>query len=358
MNLPAFKIGNLEVNLLQGPMGVGVSGKNLVSVVANCGGAGIIASVELGLLKGYTGNRILANREALRDEIRAARKMTNGVLGLNVMYALTDSVGLIKVGVEEGIDFLTSGAGIDKDFPKTVGNNDIHQLAIVNGLRSATIITKAWGRYGKVPDAFIVEGPKAGGHLGYSYDDLVNGTALKLEDIARPVIEFANDPKNFKKPVPVIVAGGVYTGKDILYYQNIGASGVQMATRFVTTKECDASDKFKRMYIDATEDDIIIISSPVGMPGRVIKTSLSNMFTDEKMDFSCLYNCLKTCDPLKSRYCIAEALVNAHRGNVDDGIVFAGANAYRAMPDSCLDEFGNFITVETLMKRITEEYFS
>ncbi len=357
IDLPKFKIGNLEINLIQGGMGVGISGKNLASAVANCGGAGIIASVGLGLLKKYPGNYVEANKSALRDEIRAAKKMSNGVIGVNIMYASTDYADLIEVAAEEHVDLILSGAGIARDLPKLVGKNTICLAPIISDARVARIITRSWKKYDKIPDAFVVEGPKAGGHLGFGHEDLINKTAPTLEEIAKEVIEFANDPEMFDKPVPVVVAGGVYTGKDIAHFQNLGAAGVQMATRFVTTLECDANDRFKRKYIDATEEDLKIIKSPVGMPGRAINNPfLEKVMHGDRIKFRCSFHCLKPCNPKESPFCIAKALVGARQGEFDEGFAFAGANAYRATKDSCLDDSGEFITVATLMQRLSDEY--
>ena len=359
IDLPKFKIGNLEMNLIIGGMGVGITGQKLVSAGANCGAAGIIASVELGLLNGYPGNHIKANRDAFRDYIREARRKSNGVVGVNIMRALTDYKGLVTVAVEEKVDLMILGAGIAKDAPKLVGNAPICLVPMVNNARTADIITRAWSNYGKVPDAFIVEGPGAGGHLAYLYDDLVNNTAPKLEDLVKDVISFANNPSNFINRVPVIAAGEIYTGADMRRVYGWGAAGVQIATRFVTTHECDADDGFKQEYLRANKEDIIIIKSPVGMPGRAIKNKfLERVMSGEKMDFNCRYNCLKTCNPNKSLYCIADALIEAQRGNLNKGFAFAGTNAYRATPESCLDAEGKFITVRTLMQRLSDEYRS
>ncbi|MEA3329471.1 MAG: nitronate monooxygenase [Nanoarchaeota archaeon] len=358
-DLPRFKIGNLEINLIQGGMGVGISLRNLASAVANCGGAGTIASVGIGSLKGYEKSYIKSNQDAFRDEIRATRSMSKGVIGVNVMYALTDYENLVNVAVEENVDFISSGAGMVKNLPKLVGNKDICLIPIVSDIRGASMITRAWKRYGKVPDAIIVEGPDAGGHLGFKYEDLVNNTAPSLEKIAKEVIDFANDSKNFRNPVPVILAGGIYTGQDIGEAYEWGAKGVQMATRFVTTHECDASNKFKLAYLNSHKEDIQIIKSPVGMPGRaIINPFLREIRGGEKTEINCEYNCLKTCNPSKSPYCIANALVNAQRGKLEKGFAFAGKKAYRATPETCLDKEGNFITVETLMQRISDEYHS
>ncbi len=361
-NLPNLKIGNLEAKfpIIQGGMGVGVSLSGLSSAVANEGGIGIIASVGIGLLKGllkdYSGSYIEANKAALRDEIKAAKKMSDGIIGVNIMHALTDYDSLVKTAVEEDIDIIISGAGIPRDLPNYIGNKNIKLIPIVSSARYAKLIQKAWEKIGHSPDAFIVEGPEAGGHLGFKYEDLIDGTTQSLEEITREVVDFTNCLDN---PVPVIAAGGIYSGQDIKKALSWGASGVQMATRFVPTLECDADDKFKQMYLGAKKEDIILIKSPVGMPGRAIENSfLENIQKGEKSKFGCGYKCLKTCDPKNSPYCIANALVNAQKGNLDEGFVFAGAKAYKCTPETYLDKDGKFITVNSLMKRLAEEYNS
>jgi nitronate monooxygenase len=357
IDLPKFHIGELEINLIQGGMGVGVSGKNLTSAVAECGGAGIIASVGLGILKNYSGYHVDADKAALRDEIRAARKKSNGVIGVNIMRASSSYEGLVEVASEEDVDLIICGAGIANNLPKLIGSSKVKLAPIVSDVRVAKIITRSWDRFDKVPDAFIVEGPDAGGHLGFKHDDLVNGTCYNLEEIAKKVIDFANT--NFDKPVPVIVAGGIYTGGDISKYLKLGAAGVQMATRFVTTQECDAADEFKLSYVNAAAEDIQIIKSPVGMPGRAIMNPFLERVRDgENAKFKCTSKCLSSCSPKKSPYCIADALVNAQRGDLDKGFTFAGVNAYRATRENCLDGAGKFITVRTLMERLSSEYHS
>ena len=361
INLPKFKIGDLEINLIQGGMGVGISGSNLASAVANEGGAGIIASVGLGEVKRVlnkledkSGNYAERNAKTLIKEIEDARKMSNGVIGVNIMYALSDYPELVQASVEKNVDLIITGAGPAKDLPTYLDGKDIKLVSIVSSLRAAKFMHRAWEKKGHAPDAFIVEGPMAGGHLGFKYEDLINNTAPKLEDIAKEVIEFAN---NLETPIPTVVAGGVYTGQNMKEALEYGAAGVQMGTRFVTTKECDADNKFKLKYLNATKEDIKIIKSPVGMPGRaIINPFLRKVNKGEKIDFNCGYHCLKTCKPKESPYCIAEALVDAQEGKFDRGFVFAGANAYMATPDTCLDENGEFITVKTLMQRLSDEY--
>ncbi len=360
IDLPTFNIGNLVINIIQGGMGVRISGKYLASAVANCGGAGIIATVGLGLFDDEEDSKLSyaeANQQALREEIRAARQMSNGVIGVNIMFALKDYEQLVEVAVDEEVDLIISGAGVARHLPDLVGDKDICLVPIVSSAKAARTITNAWERQNKVPDAFIVEGPKAGGHLGFAYDDLVNETAPKLEDIAKGVIDFAKN--SFETPVPVVVAGGIYTGQDIAYYKNeIKAAGVQMATRFVTTLECDASDKFKLAYLNAKKENIRIIRSPVGLPGRAIMNDFLERAQNKEIKVKCKSHCLKACKQKESLYCIAEALVNAQKGHLGYGFAFAGANAYRATPESCLDSEGKFITVKTLMERLSKEYHS
>lgn len=358
--LPTFKIGNLEINLIQGGMGVGISLSGLASAVANCGGAGIISSVGLGALKGYSGSYVQANMDALRDEIRAARERSKGIIGVNILRATTDYENLVEVADREGVDLIIVGAGLPLDLPGLVKNKEIKLVPIVSSEHAASImIRKWWRKYKKIPDALIVEGPKAGGHLGFKHEYLVNPDSPKLEDIAKEVISYVKNLEILEEPIPVIVAGGIYTGEDIARSLKIGAAGVQMATRFVTTKECDASDEFKQAYLNATKEDLVIIKSPVGMPGRAIMNSfLEDVMNGVQKEFKCEYHCLHTCKPKESLYCIAEALINAQKGNLEKGFAFAGTNAYLCTTETCLDKNEDFITVKTLMQRFSDEYNS
>ena len=358
-NWSKLKIGNLELDvpIIQGGMGVKISGKNLASAVANEGGVGVIASVGLGLKIGedgllyHSGDYSQANANALKEEIRAAREMSRGVIGVNIMYALSDFPELVKTAVEENVDMIISGAGPARDLPDYLNGKDIKLLPIVSSLKAAKVMYKSWNRLGHAPDAFIVEGPLAGGHLGFKYEDLINNTAKSLEEITKEVVEFAGD-------IPVISAGGIYTGQDIKEALEWGAAGVQMATRFVTTKECDANNKFKWEYLNASKEDIILIKSPVGLPGRVVNDDyLKKLEKEGRIKFPCDYQCLKTCNPKESPDCIADALVRAQAGDLDGGFAFAGANAYRCTPETCLDENGEFISVKTLMQRLSHEFY-
>jgi nitronate monooxygenase len=351
--LKSLKIGDLTARLpiIQGGMGIGISLSGLASAVANEGGIGIIATAGIGMSEPdfYT-NYLEANVRALRKEIRRARELSKGILGVNIMVALTNFADLVKTAIEEKIDIIFSGAGLPLNLPQYITEGVKTKIVpIVSSGRAATIIAKKWTeKYNYVPDAIVVEGPKAGGHLGFKAEMLTDPEHV-LEKLIPEVIEAVQPfEKQYSKAIPVIAAGGIYTGADILKFLRLGGAGVQMATRFVTTYECDASDKFKQTYVASKKEDMVIIKSPVGLPGRAIK----NVFLDEvsegkKKPFKCPYHCLKTCDYKNSPYCITMALINAKKGNLGHGFAFAGENAYRAT---------EIVSVKELVKTIVEEY--
>jgi len=347
--LPSFKIGNLTVSLpiIQGGMGVRVSRANLASAVANEGGIGVIATAGIGdFIDAPRAEFTGINETALREEIRKAKRQTSGILGVNIMVALSDYDNLVKTSVEENIDVIISGAGLPLNLPQFVEGKDTKLIPIVSSARTLKIICKRWlHHYNRLPDAVIVEGPLAGGHLGYSYEEMEQDTAPKLGDILAEVIEYAN---TFTPNIPVIAAGGIFDGADIATYLGKGAAGVQMATRFVCTTECDVHDNFKQAYLDATADDIAIIKSPVGLPGKVIKNAfVEKILAGQTIPFKCNYRCLKSCDPRTAPYCIAKVLAYAAEGRMDESFAFAGSNAYK-----CTE----IITVKQLVQKLNDEY--
>lgn len=346
--LPILKIGDLEVTppIIQGGMGVRVSMANLAAAVANTGCAGIIASVGLGQFENFPGSEFKSvNEEALRYEIRKAKSLTSGIIGVNIMVALSDYDNLIKTAVEEDVDLIISGAGLPLSLPKHLNGKDIKLIPVVSSARTFQIICKRWkNRFNKLPDAIVVEGIMAGGHLGYSYESIKDDTAPTLEQTIKEIVKIAD---SFVPRIPVIAAGGIFDGNDIAHYLKLGVSGVQMATRFVCTDECDAHINFKQAYLNAKAEDIIIIKSPVGLPGRVINNSFIEKIKQGKtIPFKCDYKCLKTCDPKKAPYCIAKVLANAAQGKLDESFVFAGLNAYRC---------NEIIPVKELVEKISEE---
>ncbi|MGI6295542.1 MAG: NAD(P)H-dependent flavin oxidoreductase [Armatimonadota bacterium] len=351
MKLPALRIRGITINppIIQGGMGVRVSGARLASAVANEGCAGVIASVGLGDFVGLAGKRATeVNREALRQEIRRARSHSDGVIGVNVMVALTDYDELVRIAAQEGADFIISGAGLPLNLPALVDDDRIALIPIVSSARALRIICSKWRQYGRVPDAVVVEGPKAGGHLGFSRDDLEDGS-VTLEQLVVETIEFV---KTFDPVIPVIAAGGIFDGADIARFLELGASGVQMATRFVCTEECDVHENFKAAYISAAKDSMQIISSPVGMPARCVGSEFVDKISlGTTAPFTCRYQCLKTCNPATAPYCIARVLSDAANGNMDCAFAFGGSNAPR-----CTEILPVAKLVEQLVVEASEHY--
>ncbi|AZS31897.1 NAD(P)H-dependent flavin oxidoreductase [Butyricimonas faecalis] len=348
-----LNIGNLSISvpIVQGGMGVGISLSGLASAVANEGGVGVISSAGLGLLyRNLSKDYIQASIMGLKEELRKAREKTKGVIGVNVMVAMSNFTDMVKTAIAEKADIIFSGAGLPLNLPSFLQKDSVTKLVpIVSSARAARVIAEKWhSLYNYLPDAFVVEGPKAGGHLGFK-DEQINDEHFSLEHILPEVIDEVQDMgARYGKEIPVIVAGGIYTGEDIKRFMDMGASGVQMGTRFVTTEECDASDVFKQTYIEAKQEDIQIIKSPVGMPGRAIFSKfIQKVKEGQKQPKTCICKCIKTCDISKSPYCIIAALYNAFKGNMDNGYAFAGANAFRATKivsvketfRSLLDEF-------------------
>jgi nitronate monooxygenase len=331
-----LKIGNLTAKLpiLQGGMGVGVSMSSLASAVANEGGVGVISCAGLGLIyrersKDYMEACIIG----LKEEIKKAKEKTSGIIGVNIMMALTNFGDMVKTAIAEKADIIIAGAGLPLDLPKYLTADSTTKLVpIVSSARAAKIICEKWkSLYNYLPDLIVVEGPKAGGHLGFKATQITdpNFTIEKL--IPEVIKEVAIFEEKYNQEIPVIAAGGIYTGEDIYNIMQLGAKGVQIASRFVTTFECDADIKFKQTYLDATEEEMEIIQSPVGMPGRALKGEfLEKVKQGLTRPKSCPYNCLHTCDYKVVPYCIMVTLYNAYQGKMDKGYAFAGSNAYRA----------------------------
>ena len=353
--MKALQIGDLEIKLpiIQGGMGIGISMSRLASAVANEGGVGVIAAVGLGMFeKDFARNFLEANLRALKREIQTAREKTTGIIGVNIMVALTNFSDLVKTAIAEKVDIIFSGAGLPMNLPEYLNEGAKTKLVpIVSSGRAAEIICKKWKQlYNYLPDAFVVEGPKAGGHLGFKRDQIDNPD-FALEKLVPEVIAHVKPfEEQYNVKIPVIAAGGIYTGSDIKYFLDLGASGVQMGTRFVTTDECDASDEFKQTYINSVESDMEIIQSPVGMPGRAIRNEfIDKINRGEKKPVKCPYKCLKTCDISKTPYCIFAALMSAMKGNFFNGYAFAGANAFKSSKIISVKE-----TIASIIKEFKE----
>ncbi len=332
--MKSFFIGRYEVRLpiIQGGMGVGVSLNGLASAVANEGGVGVISAAGLGLLYpqlrgGYAEKCILG----LKEELRKAREKSKGVIGVNIMVALSNFGDMVRTAIAEKADVIFAGAGLPLDLPSYLGKGSTTMLVpIVSSARAARVLCEKWlANYGYLPDAIVVEGPKAGGHLGFRTEQ-IEDSHYSLEELIPQVVEVAHE-YSAQKNIPVIAAGGISTGDDIARFMNLGASGVQMGSIFVPTSECDAADEFKQVYIDSSERDVRIIQSPVGMPGRAFDGEfIRSVAEGRQKPRSCPFHCIRTCDYTKSPYCIIKALYNAARGNMKKGYAFAGTNAYLA----------------------------
>lgn len=329
-------IGDLiaKVPLIQGGMGVGVSLSSLAGAVAAEGGIGVLSTAQIGYREpDFDNDPIGANLRAIKTEIRKARQIArDGILGVNIMVATRKYEEYVKSAVEAGIDLIISGAGLPMDLPKLVGAAKTKLAPIVSSVKSAQVIMRYWWKkYNRLPDAVIIEGPLAGGHLGFHKDQLADIDKLHYDDEVRAIIKKVNEAASeHDADIPVIMAGGVYTRDDMEHYLEMGASGAQMATRFVTTYECDADDAYKQSYIDAKKEDIVIVQSPVGMPGRAILNPFMKKAKEGQVPHGKCHLCVSTCNPAETPYCITDALVNAVKGKIDDALLFCGANAYRA----------------------------
>ena len=334
MKIPKLQIGNLSANIpiIQGGMGVRVSLASLASAVSNQGGIGTISSIGLGDIKSLQDEYERTSRESLVNEIRKARSMTDGHIAINFMGVISNVEDLIKTSVQEGIKMIVFGAGLPTRLPALVPDPCVNLVPIISSARVAELILRTWDRrYERTTDGLILEGPLAGGHLGFSAEQLEHPEDYTLEKLLPEVLETIKPYEDkYGKKIPIITGGGIYTGKDIARMLSLGASGVQMGTRFVCTEECDVSQQFKQAYLKAKEEDIVIIKSPVGMPGRAINNRfLKDLEIKGKLKINCPYRCLTACKVKTARYCIALALVNSYFGDVDHGLIFCGQNAYR-----------------------------
>lgn len=323
-----------KVPVIQGGMGVGVSLSRLAGNVAKCGGVGIISTAQIGYKDpDFAKNPIECNLKAIKEEIEKAKKIAmDGIIGVNIMVATKRYEDYVKAAVKAGADLIISGAGLPMNLPELVAGSITKIAPIVSGKKAFNVIANYWKKkYNRLPDLVVIEGPKAGGHLGFSRDEIDELTDDKYDaEIADIIDAVRTVEKQNDVHIPVAVAGGVYDRTDFDHCMELGADAVQIATRFVTTKECDASDAYKQAYIDAKKEDITIIKSPVGMPGRAIRNEFINRVEKGEKFINGCKQCIKMCKPAEIPFCITQALINAVEGRVDEGLVFCGSNAYRA----------------------------
>ena len=331
--MEGIKVGNKQSKypIIQGGMGVGVSLHKLAGAVSKEGGIGIISTANIGYQEeDFNTNPLKANLRAIGKEIKMARKIAgeDKILGVNIMVALNNYKEIVKECVKNKIDLIISGAGIPKELPEYIKNSKTKIAPIVSSLRCCKLIVKHWiKKYNYTPDMIVIEGPEAGGHLGFKREELEESNKPKLEEITKEIVAYIKEIEIERgKEIPVIAAGGIWDNQDIQKFLTLGASGVQMATRFVTTYECDASEEFKKAYLNANTEDIKIINSPVGMPGRAIYNQFIQQNEKEKCKIEKCYGCIKTCHVVDAPYCITKALINAVKGNMEKALIFCGSN--------------------------------
>ncbi|MBF7097066.1 NAD(P)H-dependent flavin oxidoreductase [Alkalibacter mobilis] len=351
MKLPELVIGDLvaKIPIIQGGMGIGVSLSNLAGAVAAQGGIGIISGVQTGFREeDFKSNNLAANIRAIKNEIRKAREIApKGIIGINILTVATQYKELIEAAVKEKIDIIISGAGLAKDLPKYVEGTKTKIIPIVSSGRAAGLMAKLWIRnYNYVPDAIIVEGPEAGGHLGFTAEEMEKGPA-DLSTILKDVITSLKPiEEKYDKKIPVIAAGGIFDGKDVAKYISEGAAGVQISTPLVATEECDAHENFKLAYVDAKEKDVVIVQSPVGLPGRAIRNELIEKLESQRIPVDKCYRCIGHCNPATTQYCISDALIAAVQGDVKNGLIFCGSNVTKIDKISTVKEVLDKIIIE------------
>lgn len=357
-----LKIGNLiaKIPVVQGGMGVGISLSKLAGAVAKAGGIGIISTAQIGFKKdSYDKDPHGSNIEAIGEYISEAKELAEGgIVGVNIMVATTGYEEYVKAAVAAGADIVVSGAGLPLNLPELVENSDTKIAPIVSSKKAAMVIIKQWQRhYNRFPDMIVIEGPFAGGHLGFSKEDIdsyieetkfyedgnsVNRTISANYDAEiKQILDYIDEVcKENNVHIPVVVGGGVFDRSDADHYMGLGADGVQIATRFVATHECDADEKYKLAYINASKEDVVIVKSPVGMPGRAIRNAfLERVKSGERIMGKCR-QCVKTCNPATTPYCISQALINAAIGKVDEGLIFCGGN---------VEKIKNIVSVASIM---------
>lgn len=332
----SLKINGLKevYPIIQGGMGVGISRSNLAGNVAKEGGIGIISTAQIGYDEPeFEKNPIPTNLKAIEKHIVKAKEIAegNGLVGVNIMVATKRYADYVQAAAKAGADVIISGAGLPVDLPKYVEGHGSKIAPIVSSVKAANVILKMWDRkYKRIPDFLVIEGPKAGGHLGFDKEQLDNMENLNYEEEIKGIIAVKKSyEEKYGRTIPVITAGGIFDYEDICHQLELGADGVQIATRFVVTKECDASESYKQAYINAKKEDIKITISPVGMPGRAIGNAFIEHVKTDRVPIKKCFQCLEKCNPNETPYCITKALVNAVKGDLDHGLIFCGAEVDR-----------------------------
>ncbi len=350
MKIPALCFGGLAARrpIVQGGMGVGVSLSGLAGAVAASGGVGTISGIHPGYREAdFQENPFKANLRAIGKELEKAKETApDGIIGFNFMTVMNHYEEYVREAITAGADFIVSGAGLPVALAKIAAGSDVRILPIVSSLRALKLIVKNWLRHDRLPDAVVVEGPLAGGHLGFKYSDMQAGTFLPLEDCLTDVLGYVHELEEAHGiKIPVIAGGGVRNHADVERLLGLGASGVQVGTRFVATEECDAAPSFKTAYLESSTADIKIIESPVGLAARAIETPfLQRAEREGRIPVQKCYQCMGHCKAAETKYCISQALIDSVSGR--EGLVFCGAHAA---------EINRLSTVEQVMRELCGE---
>lgn len=328
------EIGNLilEHPIIQGGMGIGVSRSRLAGAVAREGGMGVISTAQIGYDSPLFAQKPEeANLQALPEQIRLAKQQAGGkgIVAVNIMSVTQLYGDYVKTAISAGADAVISGAGLPLDLPRHAAESGCKIAPIVSSSKAASLILGSWDRKCHcTADFLVMESPYSGGHQGYKKEQLKNleRTAAEFDgEVGKTVLIKSAYEEKYGKKIPLFVGGGIFTKEDKEHFMRLGADGVQVGTRFIATEECDASDAYKEVFLKARAEDVAIIDSPVGMPGRAIR----NLFVERMMQgserISWCYNCLKACNPATAKYCISQALINAVKGDVDNGLIFCSA---------------------------------
>ncbi|HHT97295.1 MAG TPA: nitronate monooxygenase [Clostridiales bacterium] len=335
MEMKPLIIGDITVTIpiIQGGMGVGISRNKLASAVARQGGVGIISTAQIGYDEPEFAKKPLeANLKAINKHVKLAKENSNnGVIGVNIMVATKGYEMYVEAACKAGTDIIISGAGLPINLPELTKDYSVKIAPIVSSEKAAAVILRMWDKkHNRIPDFIVIEGPEAGGHLAFKKEELDNINDIDFDKEVKGVIKIKTQyEEKYNKKIPVIFAGGIFYKEDIKRVFLLGVDGVQIGSRFVTTVECDASDEFKQAYINANKDNITIAISPVGLPGRAINNAFIKRTKEGRISVNKCYKCLEKCNPATTPYCITAALINAVKGDVDNGLVFCGSRTYK-----------------------------
>ncbi|MGF0034229.1 NAD(P)H-dependent flavin oxidoreductase [Bariatricus sp. SGI.154] len=337
MNVKPLKMGNMEaaIPVIQGGMGIGISLGSLAGAVAKEGGIGIISAAQIGFLEpDFDRNTKQANLRAIKKEYLKARAIAlDGIIGFNIMVAMRDYEEYVRAAIDAGADIIISGAGLPMELPKIAEGAEVKLAPIVSTDKSARVILKYWDKkYHRMPDLLVIEGPNAGGHLGFTQEQLQTYNQEVYDQEVRRILGTVRKYEElYLCKIPVALAGGIENQTQARHAFSLGVDAIQVATRFVTTEECDADIRYKEAYLRAHEDDIVIVKSPVGMPGRaILNPFMKRVMNGEQIPHSPCHRCLQKCNPKEIPYCITDALIHAAKGEVDEALLFCGAYAYKA----------------------------